>query len=726
MVGFHLAVSHAANSVLDSSDWAGSAPDLIDTHRAVIASVFFAFWAASIVAGVITTALLRGKIESAGSGALGAPLSSSNKVLMYALLTILVIQTIPLVWLGQLTGVQEFADHMYLGSVWALFTTAIVLFVAFCHCERWNVIGALVAVNWLLYTLGHLQEIGNEFPSFLTGDDAMSTFSWFFLGFWLNVAAIMIASRGYFGDISPRHEPSKARVWWQRNSYSIIVALAIFVAFAVRTGWNVLPAMNASATGLWDMTGGSDPWYMKRVVDYIVAERSHYIFDHDRAYPMGAINPRPPLFSWSLALGGLSLSWLLEMPADEATWWSVAAMPAVFGALIVLPLAAIAKNVHSKGAGILTAWLIALMPGHISHATFGLADHDSFALLFLSMAFYYWVRALDNLGTERLFQNPNSSPLYLIAGIRETWHRNPRAMAFATLSGISFATVALGWKGFVYGPGILFLAYSGQIILNMFRKRDSLPLTSATLQMLLTSFFIPLPFYMWPGLNLVFDPSGFQPMFYIIGFTLALGWVASSFRDKPWLLVLGTGGVLIGGILAILFILQQLEIYNGWDILFTGGFYFSKNKIFGTIGEAQAPSRGVLFASYGPVVALIAVGCAFVLMWRGARRDRQSHLLLGLWVIIATYMAWSAGRFIFNATPAMAVVGGIGLMMLWEGANFSSFVKEWRRSGIGTPRTRFRSIWPATKSNPAIAAILVILMMVASQHATYGLSLIHI
>ena len=721
VIGFHLAVSHAANSVLDSADWAGSVPDMIDTGRAAIASVFFAFWATSIVAGIIVSSLIKDKLDSAGSGTFGAQLSVSNKVLMYALMAILVVQVIPLVWLGQLSGLQEFADHMYLGSVWALFTTVVILFVAFCHCERWNMIGALVAVNWLLYTAGHLQEIGNEFPSFLSGEDAMSTFSWFFIGFWVNVAAIMVASRGYFGDISPRHEPSKARLWWMNNSYSVMVGLAIFIAFAVRTGWNVLPAMNASATGLWDMTGGSDPWYMKRVVDYIVAERSHYIFDHDRAYPMGAINPRPPLFSWSLALGGLGLSWLLEMPADEATWWSVAAMPAVFGALIVLPLAAIAKNVHSKGAGILTAWLIALMPGHISHATFGLADHDSFALLFLSMAFYYWVRAVDDLGTERLFQNPSSSPLYLLAGIRETWHRNPRAMAFATLSGISFATVALGWKGFVYGPGILFLAYSGQIILNMFRKRDSLPLTSAALQMLLTAFLIPLPFYIWPGLNLVFDPSGFQPMFYIIGFTLALGWVTSSFRDRPWLLVLGTGGLLIGGILAILYILQELEIYQGWDILFTGGFYFSKNKIFGTIGEAQAPSRGVLFASYGPVVALIAVGCAFVLMWRGARRERQSHLLLGLWVVIATYMAWSAGRFIFNATPAMAVVGGIGLMMLWDRANFTSFVKEWRRSGIGTPRTRFRSIWPAARRNPAIPTILIVLMMVASQHATYGI-----
>ena len=137
-------------------------------------------------------------------------------------------------------------------------------------------------------------------------------------------------------------------------------------------------------------------------------------------------------------------------------------------------------------------------------------------------------------------------------------------------------------------------------------------------------------------------------MFYILGFTFAVGWVSSSFRDKPWLLVVISGSALFGSILAVLYVLQAAELYNGWDILFTGGFYFSKNKIFGTIGEAQAPSRGVLFASYGPVVALIAVGCAFVLMWRGARRERQSHLLLGLWVIIATYMAWSAGRFIFN------------------------------------------------------------------------------
>ena len=441
--------------------------------------------------------------------------------------------------------------------------------------------------------------------------------------------------------------------------------MALFVSLAIRTGWNVLPAMNASGTQLWDMTGGSDPWYMKRVIDYVVAERSHFIFDSDRSYPMGVINPRPPLFSWSIALGGIGLNWLTDSSGDQMVWWSVSAMPAIYGALILLPLAGIARRVHSNLAGVITAWLIALMPGHIGHSTFALADHDSFALLFISMAFYFWVRAVEGIKDERIFSETSRNPLYLFAGIREMWHRNSLVMSCATLSGISFATAALGWKGFVYGPGILFLAFSVQAILNLFRGRDSLPITSMTLQMLFTAFLVPLPFYIWPGLDLLFDPSGFQPMFYIIGFTMALGWVTCSFRDKPWLLVVGSGTALFGAILMTLYILQELEWYNGWDVLFTGGFYFSKNKIFGTIGEAQAPSRGVLFASYGPIVAIIAISCAVVLLWRGARRGRQSHLFLGSWTIVVAYMAWSAGRFIFNATPAMAVVGGIGIAMLW-------------------------------------------------------------
>ena len=719
ILGMRLAAFYAADLGISQS----SSSAFVDLQRASIGSAFFSFWFTAISLGFLVMISLRGTIEKSGTGTLfsGIPFFSDNKeVLAYPSL-IFIGFLIPLVWLGNLEDLSEFAEGSHLGVVWAIFTALVVLIFSFFRNEGWHVLSSILAVNWVLYTIGHLHEIGNELPSLFSEDGFIGTFTWFFLGFWMNFFAIFFASRGVFGDIAPKREKSGFRIWWVQNSYFVMVCMAFLIALVVRVAWNVIPAMNASGTGLWDMTGGSDPWYMKRVVDYVIAERSHLIYDHDRAYPSGGINPRPPLFSWSLAIGAVSLSWLLEMPANESVWWSMSALPAIYGALIVFPIAGIASRAHNKRSGIFAAWLIALMPGHMSRSTFAMSDHDSFAMLFLAIAFYFWMRALNHLESKKIFEETSTNPLYIIAGMRETWKRNPGLMANATMSGISFSVMALGWKGFVYGPGILFLAYSFQVAINIFGRKDSLQFTSAALQMMLTSIIIPAPFYAWPGMNLLFAPSGMQPMFYIIGFTFAVGWVSSSFRDKPWLLVVMGGSALFGTILALLWILQGADIYNGWDILFTGGFYFSKNKIFGTIGEAQAPDRGVLFASYGPIVALIAIGCSFVLLWRGSRKSKSGLTLLGLWTIIATYMAWTAGRFIINATPSMAVAGGIGISMLWGSANFSSFSKAWRNSGIGTPGTRFRSIWPATKARPGVPAMIIMLLLVSSQHATYGI-----
>ena len=720
IVGMHISVTYAAGLGISSNP---ASSQLLDEQRTAIGTAFLSFWLASIALGFLVMVVIRGTLQERGSGKFFSDIpvfSESKTPVIYSSLVLLSF-IIPLVWLGRIEDLSEFSEGKHLGFVWGIFSALVVITHSFFRSEGWHVLGSVLAINWVLYTIGHLHEIGNNLPSLFSEEGFIGTFTWFFLGFWLNFFAIFFASRGLFGDIAPRREKGVFRNWWGENSYAVLVGMAFVTALVVRTAWNIIPAMNAQGTGLWDLTGGSDPWYMKRVVDYVIAERSHLIFDADRAYPLGGINPRPPLFSWSLALGGLALSWILEVAPGEAVWWSVAVLPAVYGALIVFPISGIASRVHSRNSGIIAAWLIALMPGHMSRSTLAMADHDSFAMLFLAIAFFYWIKALENLEHKKVFESVSPNPLYIVAGMRETWRQNPALMANATMSGIAFTVMALGWKGFVYGPGILFLAYSFQVAVNIFRGRDSIQFTSAALQMMLTCIILPAPFYAWPGMNLLLAPSGMQPMFYILGFTFAVGWVSSSFRDKPWLLVVITGSALFGTILAILYILQAADLYNGWDILFTGGFYFSKNKIFQTIGEAQAPDRGILFASYGPIVALIAIGCAFVLLWRGIRRNKSSLTLLGLWAIIATYMAWTAGRFIINATPVMAIAGGIGISMLWDSANFSAFTKVRRNSGIGTPRTRFRSIWPATKARPGIPAMVLVILLVTSQHATYGI-----
>ena len=108
---------------------------------------------------------------------------------------------------------------------------------------------------------------------------------------------------------------------------------------------------------------------------------------------------------------------------------------------------------------------------------------------------------------------------------------------------------------------------------------------------------------------------------------------------------------------------------------------FHENKIFGTIAEASAPSRGMLFASFGPIVFILALAMGLIAIWQGTRHKKEVKLVLGMWVIIASYMAWTAGRFVFNASPAMAVMGAWGIVGLWQYSGASSMVKEWRRQG---------------------------------------------
>ena len=239
--------------------------------------------------------------------------------------------------------------------------------------------------------------------------------------------------------------------------------------------------------------------------------------------------------------------------------------------------------------------------------------------------------------------------------------------------------------------------------------------------MLSIVFLLPMPFYAHPQLGLVWDASGFQPMFYIFGFTLLAAFVVVAFRDKPWLMVFGTGIVMVLGVLAVLAVLQfVLNVYNGWDVLFTGGYYFSKNKIFGTIAEAQAPSRGTLFASFGPLVFIAALAAGVWALWQGVRHKKQTHLVLAIWVLLGAYMAWQAGRFIFNATPAMTVLGSWAIVGVWKGSGAGNVTKEWRRIGIRTPGDRFTSARKAVWRTPAFSALGLVMVMLISQHATYG------
>ena len=123
------------------------------------------------------------------------------------------------------------------------------------------------------------------------------------------------------------------------NWTTVLALVAIFIfSLYIRTAWTLEPATEDG----FQLTGGSDPYYHKRVVDYVAENGEHLDRDPMLNYPYGANNNRPPLFDWSIAIIGLALSPFFSS-SEESVWWAMEVLPAIYGAMIIFPVYAIGK-----------------------------------------------------------------------------------------------------------------------------------------------------------------------------------------------------------------------------------------------------------------------------------------------------------------------------------------------------------------------------------------------
>ncbi|MGA1819868.1 MAG: hypothetical protein ACMUHU_02545 [Thermoplasmatota archaeon] len=225
---------------------------------------------------------------------------------------------------------------------------------------------------------------------------------------------------------------------------------------------------------------------------------------------------------------------------------------------------------------------------------------------------------------------------------------NKEALLYAFMAGLSIATIALTWQGFAYVLAILLIYYMVQLLLHRFRNEDSMGTFVVIFIAMITVVILSLPYYF------VFSITIWSQGFYILLAMTVLGVFIVPTRDIPWLLVIPT---LILFLLSSYFILR-LGFPDTADLLFTGGGYFVKSKLYSTIAEAQAPDISRVVFTYGPAtffLGLIGVVMAAIKIPKQMRKD---YIVIVVWTAVAIYMALSAIRFNFNATPAFALLAG--------------------------------------------------------------------
>lgn len=446
------------------------------------------------------------------------------------------------------------------------------------------------------------------------------------------------------------------------------------------------------------LSGGSDAFYYRWTIDNIVTTGRHLLHDEMLNYPLGMNNPRPPVYGWSVSLIGMFLG-LLQGSVEIGIWQSFLFSTALWGSLTIFPTYFLGRDIFGRRAGLVAAFFLAIMPAHIQRSPLSNGDHDALVLFFVVTAFYFFLRALRELRQEE-WVTRWTSPRAIVRGLRQLVLGNRRTILFSVMAGASVAAVALTWQGWAYAAVVIVAYFVVQLLVHQIRNQDSLGVLMAFTVTLGTAHLVAAPYYLATG----FVRTWFDVPLILFAAAIGLGVLFTVFHRLPWVLVIPPVVLGFAGGLA----LTSLYSPTVASALTSGFGYFAPSKVYETIAEAQPPELSQAILSFGAFTFFMAFA-GILLMGRDfVRRPRADYLFALAWSAAAIFMAMSAVRFIFNASPAFAITSAWITVLLVERLGFEPL----RRAVASTGGSRLTALRRGVKVRHVAGAAFLAFLLV--------------
>jgi asparagine N-glycosylation enzyme membrane subunit Stt3 len=489
------------------------------------------------------------------------------------------------------------------------------------------------------------------------------------------------------------------RSWLRKNANIVIILLAIFgLALLLRAYFPFGPALQDNL-----LSGGSDSFYWEKTIRNIVTTGKQLDWDPMLNYPMGLGNPRPPIFNWFIAVPGIALS-----PIVGDVWRSVMAVfilsTAIWGALTIFPTYFLTKNIMGKRAGLVAAFLLAVMPAHLQRSQATDADHDSMTLFFVVTSFFFFMKALKALNERRWVSSWNFATKdgrsSIISGLSVFLKENQKALLYSVMSGMAMATVALIWQGWAYAPIILLVYVILQLFVDRLRDKDPMGMGICFTITMSVALLLAAPWYILYGqVKTWYD----VPLILFLA-TAALGFVLTITRNYPWAVVLPSVLVTGGALIAILVIINPFVA----NAFVSGAGYFVPTKLYETIAEAQPPGLSQAMLSFGAVTYFLSLFGLFWMAWKLPKRQEPDYLFVLTWSFAAIFMSMAAARFIFNASPAFALTAGWVIVLMVGWLDFETMKKTFHSLSGGSRLTAIRK---SVKVRHVLGALFIVFLL---------------
>ncbi|MGQ9582229.1 MAG: carboxypeptidase regulatory-like domain-containing protein [Thermoplasmatota archaeon] len=488
------------------------------------------------------------------------------------------------------------------------------------------------------------------------------------------------------------------------KALTVAILVACFaLAMVIRCVWYYGPAVEPIETyGEYSyIVSGNDPDYHKRTIDYIMDTGHQLTWDPLMNYPTGGPNPNPPAFAWSAMLLGYTLTPFYGFDATKAVWIFFEILPAFWAALTVFPVYFFTRDMFGRRPAYFAAFFIAVMAGNVERTPLGFSDHDSYVVFFVVVAFFFLMRALKNMD-DRPWVRSWRSASAISRGTVGFFEANRVTVLYSVLTGVSIGAVMLGWKGGTYIFAILFIYFFGHAWVKRIRREDPFSIAVVTLIVMTVALLISLPYY-----YVMFFIHWYETPFFVLAATALLAVVIVPTRDQPYLLVaLGLVALVVAG-------LGILSLFpNVMNVLLGFQGYFLRTKLYETIAEAQPPDFSRMVYSYGEYIFYFALAALVYSCWRLPKEKwRNDYIFTLMWCLMAIFMAMSAVRFMYNATPIFAILGGWVTWSIIRWLDFGKMLKTYRGLSGGSRRHALKS---SVKLRHVVGAFFIGVMVMGS------------
>jgi dolichyl-diphosphooligosaccharide--protein glycosyltransferase len=347
----------------------------------------------------------------------------------------------------------------------------------------------------------------------------------------------------------------------------------------------------------WIKFTGIDAYYHMRLVDNLIHHFPHLnAFDPYTFYPNGTIVGWPPFFDLFLA----GIIWVIGLgsPTQHIVDVVGVSFPAVLGALTVIPVYFIGKELFGRWAGVISVGLITLLPSaFLSRSILGFTDHHVAETLFSTTFILFLILSIKAARQRQLTLNHIK---------RQEWATITKAFVYSLLTGFFLGIYLLSWAGGLLFVFIVFVYFVTQFVIDHLRGQNtdylcivgtlsfliasalSLALLPQTwfrelyLPSLLIATLIPL---ILNGISRLMATKEIKPAYYpltlgglgLVGlaiFHIVNPDLLSSMVSKFSLVTPGKTALTIGEIRPLLFIEGNFSLVRAWGN-FTTSFFLS-------------------------------------------------------------------------------------------------------------------------------------------------------